>query len=188
MNSIEIQILKFVQETFSCDFLDAIFKFVSYIGNKGAIWIVCALILCIFKKTRKAGIISAISLIFCLTIGNMTLKPLIGRMRPYEFDTSLKVIIPLLKDASFPSGHTMAAFAFCHSTAKIYKKYRGSFRRWKNVCKTVFCVLAFCRIGLRVIFVFCLSKFKRDVCVWDFSVGCYTFVRYLSAFAWDYGE
>lgn len=124
MNSIEIQILKFVQETFSCDFLDAIFKFVSYIGNKGAIWIVCALILCIFKKTRKAGIISAISLIFCLTIGNMTLKPLIGRMRPYEFDTSLKVIIPLLKDASFPSGHTMAAFAFCHSTAKIYKKYR----------------------------------------------------------------
>lgn len=126
MNSIEIQILKFVQETFSCDFLDAIFKFVSYIGNKGAIWIVCALILCIFKKTRKAGIISAISLIFCLTIGNMTLKPLIGRMRPYEFDTSLKVIIPLLKDASFPSGHTMAAFAFCHSTAKIYKKYRIS--------------------------------------------------------------
>ncbi len=124
MNSVEIQILKFVQETFSCDFLDAIFKFVSYIGNKGAIWIVCALILCIFKKTRKAGIISAISLIFCLTIGNMTLKPLIGRMRPYEFDTSLKVIIPLLKDASFPSGHTMAAFAFCHSTAKIYKKYR----------------------------------------------------------------
>ena len=124
MNSIEIQILKFVQETFSCDFLDAIFKFVSYIGNKGAIWIVCALILCIFKKTRKAGIISAISLIFCLTIGNMTLKPLIGRMRPYEFDTSLKVIIPLLKDASFPSGHTMAAFAFCHSTAKIYKKYK----------------------------------------------------------------
>ena len=124
MNSIEIQILKFVQETFSCDFLDAIFKFVSYIGNKGAIWIVCALILCIFKKTRKAGIISAISLIFCLTIGNMTLKPLIGRMRPYEFDTSLKVISPLLKDASFPSGHTMAAFAFCHSTAKIYKKYR----------------------------------------------------------------
>ena len=124
MNSFEIQILRFVQETFSCGFLDAIFKFISYIGNKGAIWIVCALVLCVFKKTRKAGIISAISLIFCLTIGNMTLKPLIGRMRPYEFDTTLKVIIPLLKDASFPSGHTMAAFAFCHSTAKIYKKYR----------------------------------------------------------------
>ena len=124
MNSFEIQILKFVQETFSCDFLDAIFKFISYIGNKGAIWIVCALVLCIFKKTRKAGIISAISLIFCLILGNMTLKPLIGRMRPYEFDTTLKVIIPLLKDASFPSGHTMAAFAFCHSIARIYKKYQ----------------------------------------------------------------
>lgn len=124
MNSIEIQILKFVQETFSCAFLDLIFKFISYIGNKGAVWIVCALVLCIFKKTRKAGIISAISLIFCLILGNMALKPLIGRMRPYEFDTSLKVIIPLLKDASFPSGHTMVAFAFCHSTAKIYKKYR----------------------------------------------------------------
>ena len=125
MNSFEIQILRFVQETFSCGFLDSIFKFISYIGNKGAIWIVCALVLCVFKKTRKAGIISAISLIFCLTLGNMTLKPLIARMRPYEFDTTLNVIIPLLKDASFPSGHTMAAFAFCHSTASIYKKYRA---------------------------------------------------------------
>ena len=124
MNAFEIQILKFVQETFSCGFLDAIFKFISYIGNKGAIWIVCALVMCIFKKTRKAGIVSAISLVFCLVIGNMALKPLIGRMRPYEFDTTLNVIIPLLKDASFPSGHTMAAFAFCHSVANVYKRYR----------------------------------------------------------------
>ena len=51
MNSFEIQILKFVQETFSCDFLDAIFKFISYIGNKGAIWIV--LLYFAYSKKRE---------------------------------------------------------------------------------------------------------------------------------------
>ena len=124
MNSFEIHILKFVQEFISCDFLDFVMKLISRLGDKGAIWIVCALVLCMFKKTRKAGIISAISLVFCLLIGNMILKPLFGRIRPYDFDTTLNIIIPHLKDASFPSGHTMAAFAFCHSTANIHKKYR----------------------------------------------------------------
>ena len=124
MNAFEVQILKHIQDFASCDILDFIMKLISRLGDKGAIWIVGALILCMFKKSRKAGIISAISLIFCLIIGNVILKPVFGRIRPYDFDTTLKVIIPLLKDASFPSGHTMAAFAFCHSVSAQYKKFR----------------------------------------------------------------
>ncbi len=123
MNLFEIEILKAISGFLSNDFLDAFFKFVSFLGNKGAVWIIASVVMCIFPKTRKIGICSAISLLLCLVLGNMILKPLIGRIRPYEFDTGLNIIIPILKDASFPSGHTMAAFAFASSVGLGFKKY-----------------------------------------------------------------
>ncbi len=124
MNLFEIQILKYINEFIGNDFLDNIFKFISRLGDKGAIWIIITLILCLIRKTRKAGIISAVSLVLCLMVGNIILKPLFDRMRPYEFDNTLNIIIPLLKDGSFPSGHTMAAFAFAASVGMCFKKYR----------------------------------------------------------------
>ena len=99
MNVFEIEILQFINSNLSNRILDAVFVTISRLGDKGALWIVCALILCIFPKTRKAGICASISLLLCLFVGNLILKPLFDRMRPYEFDTSLKIIIPLLKDA-----------------------------------------------------------------------------------------
>ena len=125
MNTFEAEILKLLHSVFSCEVLDFIFKFISYLGDKGAIWIILSVALIIFPKTRKAGICSAVSLILCLAVGNIILKPLIGRVRPYDFDTAIKIIIPPLHDGSFPSGHTMAAFASMHSIAKCLKKHRA---------------------------------------------------------------
>lgn len=124
MNTFEAEILKFIHSVFSCDILDYIFKFISHLGDKGALWIVLSVVLLVFPKTRKAGICSAISLVLCLAIGNIILKPLFGRVRPYDFDTAIKIIISPLSDGSFPSGHTMAAFASMHSIAKCLKKHR----------------------------------------------------------------
>ncbi len=125
MNTFEAEILKFLHSVFSCEVLDFIFKFISQLGDKGAIWIILSVVLIIFPKTRKAGICSAVSLILCLAVGNIILKPLIGRVRPYDFDNAIKIIIPPLHDGSFPSGHTMAAFASMHSIAKCLKKHRA---------------------------------------------------------------
>ena len=124
MNSFETEILKFINQTISNSFLDGIFVFVSEVGNKGILWIIITVIFLMFNKTRKAGICCAISLIMCLAVGNGILKPVIGRIRPYDFDTSLKIIIPMLSDASFPSGHTLAAFAFASSASIHLRKYR----------------------------------------------------------------
>ena len=41
----------------------------------------------------------------------MILKPLIGRVRPFVFRPDLPLLVPPPGDASFPSGHTAAAFA-----------------------------------------------------------------------------
>lgn len=123
MNALEAEILKSINSLVSCDALDMIFKFISALGDKGAIWIVLTVVLCAFPKTRKAGFCMAVSLLFCLIIGNGVLKPLFGRVRPYDFDPEIHIIVKPLKDSSFPSGHTMAAFAFSASAARYYKRF-----------------------------------------------------------------
>lgn len=122
MNAFEAQILKSLNSIFSSYVLDYVFSFISFLGNKGAIWIIMALMLIIIPKTRKCGLCVALSLIFCLLIGNTVLKPLFDRVRPYDFDETIKLIIPALGDPSFPSGHTMAAFASAEAVRRYYKK------------------------------------------------------------------
>ena len=41
---------------------------ITHLGDDGIFWIVLALILLIFKKTRKAGVMLAGALIFCLVV------------------------------------------------------------------------------------------------------------------------
>ena len=46
--------------------LTVIMKFFTTIGEGGAVWILAAVLLLLFKKTRKAGIILAGALVLCL--------------------------------------------------------------------------------------------------------------------------
>lgn len=90
--------------------LDKIMIFLTNLGDAGIIWIVIAVILLFFKKTRKCGILMGISLICGLILGNGILKHLIARQRPCWIDTSIPLLIPNPADYSFPSGHTLASF------------------------------------------------------------------------------
>lgn len=121
MNYMEAEILKYISSIVSNPFFDAFFAFVSMLGNKGALWIILTIGMLFFKKTRKAGICCALSLIICLVAGNIILKPMFGRVRPYNFDTQIRIIIPPLLDGSFPSGHTMSAFAFATALRRYFK-------------------------------------------------------------------
>ena len=90
--------------------LDRIMIFITELGNAGIIWIAIAIILLFIKKTRKCGILMLISLILGLILGNIILKNLIQRARPCWIDTNVTLLIPIPKDYSFPSGHTLASF------------------------------------------------------------------------------
>jgi undecaprenyl-diphosphatase len=122
MNAFEADLLIQINNIFSCDALDFLFSFISLLGNKGGIWIAIALILTLIPKTRKCGICMMISLLFCLIIGNGILKPLFARVRPYNFSSDIVLITEPLSDYSFPSGHTMAAFASAIAMYTFYKK------------------------------------------------------------------
>lgn len=103
-------ILLWIQENLRNSMLTPFVIFVTTLGNSGMIWILISCGLLIPKKTRKIGIICAVSLLGSLIINNMILKNLVERTRPYEVLDGLIPLIPKQVDYSFPSGHTGSSF------------------------------------------------------------------------------
>lgn len=111
------------------NFLRPLCDIVSFIFDNGIIFFIIALILLMFKKTRKAGICLIGALGLGVIITKLGLKDFVARPRPFETnDTFLSwwKYIGTTNDTSFsfPSGHTtmtMAGF----TTLFIYfkKKY-----------------------------------------------------------------
>ena len=92
-------------------FLDQFMPAVSFLGNSGWIWIVIAVLMVLTKRYRRGGWLLTTALVFCLLVGNLTLKPLIARIRPFDVNTLVTLLIAPPTDYSFPSGHSMASFA-----------------------------------------------------------------------------
>lgn len=107
--------------------LTPIMKFITNLGYKGLFLIALSLAFFIFKKTRKIGLAMLISLALSVLFTNIIIKPIVNRPRPFEIDTTIKDVIlslglKLPDDASFPSGHTSAAFAAAIACIGINKK------------------------------------------------------------------
>ena len=112
--SFDLPILEWIRTTLWCEPLDVAMPIVTMFGDAGIFWMVCAALLFLFPKTRKTGLGMAIAMVIGLVVCNMTLKPLVARIRPYDLQAELGVAINLLNgtmhDFSFPSGHTIASF------------------------------------------------------------------------------
>ena len=106
---LELAILDWIQLHLRCGFLDWLMPFVSGLSNHGEVWIVFAALLLLIR--RAYGLSAAGALALDLIACNMILKPLIGRIRPCAFRPELPLLVSPPGDASFPSGHTAAAFA-----------------------------------------------------------------------------
>lgn len=109
--NLEGPILLWIQEYIRCDFLDPIMIFFTKLGDGGTIWIIAALLMLCFKKTRKEGVMVGASLIGSLLFNNMLVKNLVGRTRPYELIDGLQILVEKPGEFSFPSGHTSSSFA-----------------------------------------------------------------------------
>ena len=113
--SFDLPILDWIQAHLQCGFLDAVMPIVTLFGEGGIFWIAWAVLMLVFPKTRKTGIAMAIALVMGVLICNVTLKPLVARPRPYDFQyenfgITIKLLIDAQHDYSFPSGHTIASF------------------------------------------------------------------------------
>ena len=124
----DFAILDWIQEHLRCGFLDFIMVPITHLGKSGIFFIVCAVLMLFFKKWRKTGWSIGVALLLGLIVCNIIVKPLVGRVRPYdkilEMGRSIDLLIAKETDSgSFPSGHTIAAFEFATAFAIRKKKW-----------------------------------------------------------------
>lgn len=91
--------------------------FITLIGEKGALYLLVALILLLFKKTRVAGVCVFGAVCCGALLTSIVLKDIIARARPFEASNIFAewwtyVGSPFEDGYSFPSGHATAAAAF----------------------------------------------------------------------------
>ena len=109
--SIDFAILDFIQETMRCQFLDYVMAFFSYLGEAGGIWIISAIVMMCFRKTRATGVMVLCAVAIGFVIGEFGLKNTVERLRPFVQNPE---VIPAIKPPtsySFPSGHSCSSFA-----------------------------------------------------------------------------
>ena len=124
----DLPILEWIANNLRCGFLDAVMPVITLLGDAGIFWIAIAVVLLCMKKTRRVGLGMGFALIMGLLVCNVTLKPLVGRIRPYDYqEQEFQKFIPLLierqHDFAFPSGHTIASFEAATVIAINHKKW-----------------------------------------------------------------
>lgn len=108
---IDKNILNFIYDNTRSELLDTLMPIFTLLGNSGLIWITLSGILLVFPKYRRCGISILVALALGLLVCNLTLKPLVARIRPYELNNAIELLIPEPHDYSFPSGHTVSSFS-----------------------------------------------------------------------------
>ena len=142
LNEYELPILWWIRENIANPFLDVVMPIVSSLARHGEFWIALALILLCFKKTRKAGVAMGIAMACGFLIGNLGLKNLFARIRPYDM-VEVEMLVEHLSDFSFPSGHTLVSF----NAAIALHHYQ---RKWGVVALVLATVIALSRLYLFV--------------------------------------
>ena len=139
----EIEILNMIQKI-RTPLLDTFTSNITKLGNAGIVWILLTIVLLLIPKTRKSGLILAVALIVDLILCNGILKPLIARLRPFDVNNAIQLIVPRPHDYSFPSGHTAASF-----TAVMALYLAGEKKLWK-IALVLAVLIAFSRLYLYV--------------------------------------
>ena len=125
LNIYELPILDFIRDHLGCKFLDTVLPYITRLADGGVAWIILAVVLLFFQKTRKAGLMMGMALIMGLLFGNCILKPLVARTRPYDVNSDVVLLIKALSDPSFPSGHTLASFESAGVLMLTHRKTLG---------------------------------------------------------------
>ena len=98
-----------IQKLLNADWLTPVMKAITFLGEKGIFWICVCLLLIMFRRTRRLGIICAVSLAFTFICCNLIIKPAVDRTRPWIMFREVVRYLEPPGDASFPSGHSANA-------------------------------------------------------------------------------
>lgn len=147
ITKMDFAILNWIQEHFRCDILDFTMPYFTSLGSKGIFYILVAVIFIGIPKYRKWGTSLVCSLSLGFLFGNVLIKNIVARTRPYDLADNIVLLVDKLGDFSFPSGHTMAAFEFFMVIGMMPIK-----RGYKVLAGVMAFMMAFSRLYLQVHF------------------------------------
>lgn len=108
----DLGILHATKSSLASPAMDSVMAFITTLGDMGFIWFVVALTAIMLKKHRTYGIAIIVAIALAYVIGDLGLKHLFERPRPFLADPTLATnLIELPSSFSFPSGHTSSSFA-----------------------------------------------------------------------------
>ncbi len=111
--------LWWIAEHLRTPWLTAILSFYTQLGNSGLLFIAAAVLMLLFKATRKGGAAALTGMLFGFLVTNVTLKHLVARARPWVVMEGFTALVAERDPNSFPSGHSCSAFAFAVALALI---------------------------------------------------------------------
>ncbi|MGI6735241.1 MAG: Undecaprenyl-diphosphatase BcrC [Tenericutes bacterium ADurb.Bin239] len=138
----EISFLRWVVEKTQTPIITFIFKLLTLTGEMAVLFFIIAIIMVVFKKTRKAGLIIIFGLILVSGFNLWIFKPLVNRPRPFDvphvsedalwlnnymynvFAVQSKFndfLVP--SSLAFMSGHTLSAFIFGFTILIHHRKW-----------------------------------------------------------------
>ncbi|MBR6045281.1 MAG: phosphatase PAP2 family protein [Ruminococcus sp.] len=91
--------------------LTFILRIFTHLADAGIFWIFVCLMLILYPRTRRIGIFAAVALAAQVLLGEVLIKHIVCRERPFFYVPSIDTIINHPTSYSFPSGHTSASFA-----------------------------------------------------------------------------
>lgn len=106
---VELQILDMLQKIHT-PVGDQVMCLITHLGDSGMIWILLTLGMLLLPGKRRTGAILAAALCIDLILCNGILKNLVARVRPFDVNTAVQLLVRAPRDFSFPSGHTAASF------------------------------------------------------------------------------
>lgn len=142
----EASALLWIQQALRGPVADAFFTAYTTLGNMGLCWIVLSVAMLCVKRTRKAGIAGLFGLLLGFLCTNVTIKPLVARVRPWLVVEGLTALVAEHDPHSFPSGHTCASFA----AALAWRPYLP--KRWGNTALVCAALMGFSRLYVGVHF------------------------------------
>jgi len=108
--TLDQMILLFIQDSIRCDWLTDIIRAITLMGDNGLIWLVLLLLLLIYPKTRKLGMVAGLSFLLCVGVAEV-IKNLVMRPRPFLDIAELVLLVKPPQSYSFPSVHTVSSFS-----------------------------------------------------------------------------
>ncbi|MCL1831409.1 MAG: phosphatase PAP2 family protein [Oscillospiraceae bacterium] len=138
-----MRIVEFIQKNVRGDLLDKVMVVTTKLGDKGAAWVLTALLLIATKKHRPIGVAMLVALIFGVLISEVLMKPLVGRARPCAENPDVALLIKRPRGYSFPSSHALVSFA---AAAVVY----CADKRWGLAAFVLAATIAFSRVYLYV--------------------------------------